>query len=241
MKNHVSGKSRIGLLVSMTAAIAASAVVAWFYFGRVQEPSSGGAAPAALPDFQATRTKAEAGDAEAAQLLAEIYVEGKQVRQDYYEAAYWYRKAADKGIVKAQYNLAELYDIGQGIARDQHQAASWYLKAAEQGDVNAQYTLAGMYGVGRAVALDPKEALKWYHRAAEQGDELARYNLAERYERGRDVIQDDVEAYKWHSLAADKGLADAAQGRDRVKRRLTPELLAEARRRIQEFKAKHGD
>jgi TPR repeat protein len=232
-------KSRFILLVG--AALVCLMLLGTFVVFSLNRGASGSSvskASAALPDFQATKTKAEAGDGQAAELLAEIYAEGKQVRLDYKEAAKWYRKAADAGIAKAEYNLGVLYDIGQGVAQDEAEAAKWYLKAAEQGNSDAQYTLAGMYGLGRGVTANPKEALKWYHRAAEAGDSLARYNLAERYERGRDVQPDVVEAYKWHSLAADTGLQDAIDARQNLQKRMTAEQLAAARKRIEEFKGK---
>ncbi|MDA1275969.1 MAG: tetratricopeptide repeat protein [Verrucomicrobia bacterium] len=121
---------------------------------------------------------------------------------------------------------------------DEREAAQWYLKAAEQGYANAQYNLAGMYGLGRGVPRDPQVALEWYQKAAEQGDALARYNLAERYERGKDVSKDLVEAFKWHSLAAEIGFQDGAKAKENLRTQLTSEQIAEARKRIDAFKAK---
>jgi TPR repeat protein len=231
--------STLLLLAVLLAGLMTLAAVGWY---RLHSDEPRGSVPTVLlPDFQETRSKAEGGDDQAAFLLAEIYAEGKQVPQNYKEAGKWYRKAAERGIAKAQYQLGVLHDIGQGVAKDESEAASWYRKAAEQGNADAQYTLAGMYGLGRGVSPDPKEALKWYHRAAEQGDALARYNLAERYERGRDVAQDFVEAYKWHSLAANRGLPDAAAARDNLQRQMNSAQVSEARKRIEEFKAKHPE
>jgi TPR repeat protein len=193
------------------------------------------------PDFNSVKLKAEQGDREAENLLGEILAEGKQVRQDYAQAARWYRKAAEKGSAKAQYNLGVLLEIGQGVPRDESEAAEWYRKAAEQNHPDAQYNLAALYGLGRGVPPNTAEALKWYHRAAEQGDALACYNLAERYERGKGVAQDLVEAYKWHHLAAKRGFKDGAIARDRLKATLTSAQRSEAEKRIAEFQAKYRD
>ena len=95
-----------------------------------------------------------------------------------------------------------------------------------------------MYGLGRGVPRDPQVALEWYQKAAEQGDALARYNLAERYERGKDVSKDLVEAFKWHSLAAEIGFQDGAKAKENLRTQLTSEQIAEARKRIDAFKAK---
>lgn len=191
-------------------------------------------------DLNAVKSQADQGNPAAQNVLGEVYAEGKQVRQDYGEAAKWYRRAAEKGVAKAQYNLGVLLEIGQGVQRDESEAAEWYRKAAEQGHPDAQYNLAAMYGLGRGVPPDTGEALKWYHRAAEQGDALARYNLAERYERGKGVPQDLVEAYKWHSLAAEKGFKDAVVARDKLKGTLTAAQRDEAGKRVQEFQAKYS-
>lgn len=213
--------------------------IAIFFLKKEQANTGLSQAPTTLPDFNVTKLDAEKGDSAAQNALGEIYAEGKQVRQDYAEAARWYRKAADQGFAKAEFNLASLYDIGQGLPQVESEAAKWYRKAAEKGNADAQYSLASMLGLGRAVPRNPKEALSWYERAAEQGDALASYNLAERYERGKDVAQDFVEAYKWHSLAADRGLKDATEARISLEKRLTRGQITEARTRIREFKEKH--
>lgn len=219
----------------LAAAIAAIGGAVWFF---VPHSDEAGAPPVPkLPNFQETKIKAEAGDAEAQTALGEIYAEGKQVRGDYREAVNWYRKAAEKENPRALFHLGALYEIGQGVPRDEAEAARLYRKAAEQGLADAQYSLAGMYGLGRGVPHNPKEALSWYQKAAAQGDALACYNLAERYERGRDVDPDLVEAYKWHALAAERGLKDGEVGVANLAKRLTRAQVADARKRVETYKA----
>ncbi len=196
-------------------------------------------APSSIPDFSTTKTRAETGDLQAESALGEIYAEGKQVRRDFAEAAKWYRKAAEKGFAKAQYNLGVLYEIGQSVPHDDAEAASWYKKAADQGLADAQYNIAGMYALGRGVPRNSKETFRYYNLAAEQGDALSRYNLAERYERAKDVEQDLVEAYKWHSLAADVGFKDGAVSKKHLEEKLNSKQLVEARKRVEEYRAKH--
>jgi tetratricopeptide (TPR) repeat protein len=103
---------------------------------------------------------AEQGNANAQNLVGEMYFLGKGVKQDYQEAAKWYRKAAEQGDANAQYNLGFMYKNGQGVKQDYQEAAKWYRKAA-----------------------------KWYRKAAEQGDANAQYNLGFMYENGQGVIQ----------------------------------------------------
>ena len=184
------------------------------------------------------RTKAERGEAEAQKKLGTIYATGQSVKQDYQEAARWYRQAADQGHAGAQTALGELYEAGQGVPRDDAEAAKWYRRAAEQGHAPAQYSLAILYVMGKGVPHDNAEALKWYRQAADQGDALAQYNLGMRYYEGNAVPPDPVEAYKWLSLAAARGMPDATKARDDVKRTMTREQIAEGRRRTDAFVAK---
>jgi len=193
---------------------------------------------AAIVNPDAIRTKAERGDAEAQKNLGAIYAGGQSVKQDYQEAARWYRQAADQGHAGAQTALGELYEAGQGVPRDDAEAAKWYRRAAEQGHAPAQYSLAILYVMGKGVPHDNAEALKWYRQAADQGDALAQYNLGMRYYEGNAVAPDPVEAYKWLSLAAARGMPDATKARDDVKRTMTREQIAEGRRRSDAFVAK---
>ena len=62
-------------------------------------------------DFRQTLQLAEQGNADAQYNLGVMYDNGQGVRQDYAEAARWYRKAAEQGNAKAQYNLGSMYYI----------------------------------------------------------------------------------------------------------------------------------
>jgi TPR repeat protein len=152
---------------------------------------------------------AEQGNAEAQNLLGEMYFLGKGVTQDYQEAAKWYRKAAEQGRANAQYNLGFMYENGQGVKQDYQEAAKWYRKAAEQGDAYARNLLGATYFWGKGVTQDYQEAAKWYRKAAEQGDANAQYNLGFMYENGQGVIQDRKEAATWYRKAAEQGYAYA--------------------------------
>ncbi|MBI4325944.1 MAG: SEL1-like repeat protein [Chloroflexi bacterium] len=188
-------------------------------------------------DFKATKTKAERGEAQAQNDLANLYARGQGTPQDYAAAAQWYHRAADQGHAAAQNSLAEMYEAGQGVPRSEAEAVQWFRRAAEQGQRNAQYSLAVMLAVGRGGPLDDGEAVKWYRRAADQGDALAQYNLGERCIIGRGVPPDNAEAFKWLSLAATQGIADAAKSLDQLKGKMTREQISEGQRRSAAFTA----
>ena len=124
----------------------------------------------------ATKEKAEKGDVVAQDAMGVMYATGDGVRENCFEAARWFRRAAEQGDAKSQYHLALYYYDGERI--DYKQAVSWYRKAAEQGLADAQNRLGVMYAQGRGVSKDLDEATKWFRCAAEQGDATTKATLA---------------------------------------------------------------
>lgn len=148
-------------------------------------------------------------DKEAQNYMGYMYREGRGVKQDYAEAAGWYRKSAEQGYAYAQFNLGYMYEQGLGVNQDYAEAAGWYRKSAEQGDADAQYNLGEMYCDGRGVKKDYAEAAKWYRKSAEQGDADAQNNLGKMYYDGLGVKKDYAEAVKWYRKSAEQGNAVA--------------------------------
>ena len=185
------------------------------------------------------RKAAEQGHAKAQNGLGAMYDLGQGVPQDWVQAVVWYRKAAEQGEAMAQSNLGAMYEDGHGVAQDHVQAVVWYRKAAEQGYAEGQFNLSLMYVNGRGVSQDYAQALVWYRKAAEQGYAAAQHNLGRMYETGRGVPQDNVEAHKWQDLAAARATGEDqkkfSDGRDELARSMTPDQIAEAGRRAQEW------
>ncbi|HHF0499545.1 TPA: tetratricopeptide repeat protein, partial [Haemophilus influenzae] len=76
---------------------------------------------------------AEQGNAKAQYNLGVMYGNGRGVKQDYFKAVNWYRKAAEQGHADAQLNLGYMYEKGRGVKQDDFEAVKWYRQAAEQG------------------------------------------------------------------------------------------------------------
>jgi hypothetical protein len=91
-----------------------------------------------------------------------MFEDGRGGRPDYYEAATWFRRAADQGLAASQFNLGRAYEIGRGVAKNFEEAAKWYRLAADQEDATAQFNLGTLYYYGRGVAQDLVEAHKWF-------------------------------------------------------------------------------
>jgi TPR repeat protein len=166
-------------------------------------------------------------------LIESWYQKGESYhkKENYAEAAKWYRMAADKGHAEAQFSMAYLYVYGFGVPYNLREAASWYQKAAEQGHAEAQYYLgcfydkatgrrAGGWGTQRSennlgayydkgpiygvIPSDVVEAAKWYRRAAEQDVAEAQFELGLCYMWGEGVPHDEGEANRWFKKAAEQ-------------------------------------
>ena len=74
------------------------------------------------------RAQAEQGNMGAQFLLGVAYAKGLGVRQDYAEAAKWFRKSANPGWAGGQYALGNLYYEGQGVSQDYEEAYRWWAK-----------------------------------------------------------------------------------------------------------------
>ena len=191
------------------------------------------AAPAAI-DVNALKASAEKGEAEAQYALGKHFI--KEV--EYKEAAKWLQLAADQGHAGGQLGLGQLLEVGQGVAKDEAKAAELFRKSAEQGNAAAQFSLASLYIKGAGVPADVTEAIKWLRRAANQGDSLAQLNLGVRYYDGNGVPMDLVEAFQWLTLAKAQGDVDPTKTVEGLTKKLKPEQLAEAQRRVAAFVVK---
>ena len=70
-----------------------------------------------------------------------MYARGQGVAQDFEQARFWYRQAADQGHARAQNNLGAMYRQGLGMPQDFQEALRWFRRAADQGNGGAQNLL----------------------------------------------------------------------------------------------------
>lgn len=184
----------------------------------------------------ACRRQADQGDAYAQSTLGLMYEQGTSVPQDYAEAARWFHKAADHGDAFAQGALGWMYENGKGVPQDYAEAMQMYRKGADQGFDYAEYSVGSMFDRGEGVARDASEAARWYRNAADHAYGRAQTSLGLMYATGQGVPQDYVSADMWFNLATAAGNADADKNRTDVETLMTPEQIAEAKRRASEWK-----
>jgi TPR repeat protein len=114
-----------------------------------------------------------------------------------------------------------------------------YRSLAEQGRASAQHALAKMYENGQGVPRNSAEAVKWYRLAADKGHAGAQLYLGGAYAFGEGVPRDYVQAYMWFSLSLAGGQGDfASQGLRQVSEKMTQAQIAEAERRVSQWKPK---
>lgn len=150
---------------------------------------------------------------------------------------------AEQGNAIAQGALGSFYSTGQGVAKDYVEAVKWYRKAAEQGDADNQSFLGGAYFNGKGVDKDYVEAVKWFRMAGAQGNVLALDRLGLCYATGRGVAVNSVEAYALFNLVSEtsddfpKLRENAAELRDSMEKKMTPQQVADAQKRTKELRA----
>jgi len=181
---------------------------------------------------------AKSGDPLALFEIGARYTEGRGVKNDFAEAAKWYRLSADKGFALAQYRLANFLEKGTGLAPNISEAKRYYELAANAGNASAMHNLAVIYASGKDGAQDYAKAVEWFTKASEYGVSDSQFNLAILSARGNGMAQDLVTSYKWFAIAAKGGDTDAAQKRDEVANALKPDQLERARAEVDLWKAK---
>jgi TPR repeat protein len=115
-------------------------------------------------------------------------------------------------------------------------------KAARAGDAESAYELGKVYEYGLLGATqDESRAAQWYRTAAEMGHRGAQFEASIAYYKGQGVARDKVEAAKWWTIAMANGASVPEWMRvsvESAEAKLTPDEIAEGRRRAQAWLAK---
>ena len=150
-----------------------------------------------------------------------------------------FRTLAESNDARGQFGLAIMHDLGEGVPQNSEQAAKWYRLAAEQGYADAQNNLGVMYEEGEGVARNYEEAMKWYRKAAESGNGDAPNNIGVMYMTGVGVRRNFVKACMWFNIAG-KGDPGAVSNKGFLKKRMTPEEIAQAESLAKEWLSIRG-
>ena len=110
--------------------------------------------------FKATLAKAKAGDPQSQMEVGQMYLEGRDVKQDGAEGLSWIKQAALKGFPPAERTYGMILRVGPTGTGNVEQGRQWLEKAAHHGDVRAQMELAGILGLFTP-PFEYVEAMKW--------------------------------------------------------------------------------
>lgn len=182
------------------------------------------------------RTAAANGDPSAQFEVATRLSEGKGTKQNFKEAATWFKRSAGQGFAQAQYRLGTLYERGLGVSRDVNRAQVWYLRAAEQGNIRAMHNLAVLSAGQSSGKPDYARAARWFLKAAESGLADSQFNAGVLYENGLGVSKDLVKAYKWYTLAARTGDKESLKRSQKIRSHLAIDTLGKAETAVRSFK-----
>ena len=100
--------------------------------------------PAAPPNLDEVRKRAELGDPYEQVALATRYATGEDLPQDYSMAVRWFTRAAEQGHVGAQDALGTYYWVGRGVPKDVTRAYFWSLLARAAGKEASKVRVAFM-------------------------------------------------------------------------------------------------
>ena len=139
-------------------------------------------------------------------------------KNNYGEAAKWFRMAAKQQDAYSEFQLGLLYEEGKGVPRDGIEARNWFQLAldhsrnrAERGEGESQFIIGLIYKNGFSVPRNYVTAYMWLTLAASKGIGSARTNIHDL--EGRMPAEQIAEAQKlaknW--LPGDARMADAAE------------------------------
>jgi hypothetical protein len=177
-------------------------IPALIFGGFLVLASSVSAAPRGEPDVSSLKAAHEPRSIEQEIKLADDYLAGRGVAQDFKQSAYWYEKAANSGAPEAQMQIGYFYQAGIGVAKDLERAAHWYQLAAAGGLVDAKVNLGIVYLWGTGVTKDEQLAAQLFREAVDKGSGLAACYLGDMYYLGVGVSQDKAAGEKWYEKGA---------------------------------------
>lgn len=100
--------------------------------------------------------RAEAGEAEAQNALANLHYLGLGGQKNHTEAVRWYLKAAAQTYTPAQVNVARMYRLGLGVKQDVIRSLGWLLYARAHGNERAE---VWMRAVVSGVSIPPNQVI----------------------------------------------------------------------------------
>ena len=153
---------------------------------------------------------AKSGNVEAQLTLAYLY----RGLDDYNQALYWARKAAQTDNADSHEFIGMAYLNGMGVKQDTEEGIKWLESAAEYGSASAQFTLGDILmgnDYGANVEVDPERSFKYLMMAAQQEHAEAMFCVGLCYSSGKGTPKDNDASMEWIRKAAEMGFEPAIE------------------------------
>jgi TPR repeat protein len=133
---------------------------------------------------------AEAGDANAAEMLGTMYLDGRGLRADSGRGLALLDRAAGGGSDRAALRLGLAYLFGDRVARDPVRARGYFRQSAQAGNGFGLFRYAYMLDHGLGGARDRPQAARVYEQAVAEGNFEAMLNLGTMLYNGEGIARD---------------------------------------------------
>ncbi len=121
-------------------------------------------------------------------------------------------------------------------AKRKNDFAAMLKRAETNGSSRDMYAIGSRYLKGLGVKRSTAKGITWMRKAANFGHAQAQYIMGVMHSAGHGVRKDPAEAYKWLSLSANRGFPKAKQARRKLKPKLTPAQMTEAKQRLETWR-----
>ena len=119
--------------------------------------------------------------------MGRVYLQGRYVPRNEFQAFEFFKKAAEKGNIEGKYFLSLCYRNGYGCRVDYGSAAQLAFEAAEAGDSYAQTLYATYLRDGLGVERDTNKAMAYLQKAVAQGNKHAQALLSDLLSKANDI------------------------------------------------------
>jgi TPR repeat protein len=160
--------------------------------------------PLYLLSLEELRTRANAGDGDAAFVLGDMHDQGSHgVGRDLSKAVEWYYHAEKLGHADAMNNLGSMNQHGDGpFEVDFVKAREYYEKSVAAGCGKASNNLGHFYANGSGgLDVDERKAFRLFSQGARRGDGDAMVSLGYRYDNGIGMRKRPIMALYWYRRA----------------------------------------
>jgi len=141
--------------------------------------------------------RAQQGDPDAQYSTALKFYYGRDVKQNFQTAYYWFRESAVQGHGRAQAYLGAMHLFGKALKPDTQEAMKWIKKSANNFEPFGMTLLGQMYLEGDGVEKNPTQAVNWLTLAADHEDPVAQLCLGQMYLYGQGVAKNLELAFQW--------------------------------------------